>query len=124
MRTRKHYIVPGMYFGDWEIVKEVEPIRGTYNCSYRKTPFTTRRFECLCLCGTRRIVRISNLLTGSSTGCGCFRTEKMRAGYQDWVNRHTPKELFRLRSEAVRRGVVTKRNNRIKAAKIKEIFSK
>lgn len=36
------------------------------------------RATVLCDCGTRKVVRASNLMTGHTTSCGCFHSERVR----------------------------------------------
>lgn len=57
----------GMQFGDWDVIDEAP--RWFDNKYWRRT------WNCLCVCGERRVVLQANLCSGASKGCGCYRTE-------------------------------------------------
>lgn len=38
-----------------------------------------RQVECRCDCGAATVVRVENLRDGSTTSCGCFKTESVRS---------------------------------------------
>jgi hypothetical protein len=57
----------GDRYGRLTILNEVEPI------VLSKRNF--RRFNCLCECGNQKNIRISDLRSGSTTSCGCYRKE-------------------------------------------------
>ena len=62
-KNRQHQC-NGMFFDQWHVVD------GSYYSE------GTKQFvECVCTCGTRRVVRLENLRSGLSTGCGCKRRE-------------------------------------------------
>lgn len=60
-------ISPGDSYGSWTVISEC-PKRGD-----------RRIFLCACICGEKTELRLDSLRTGSSTGCGCERTEKIVA---------------------------------------------
>ena len=53
----------GDIYGRYMIFQEVEPIN------------YCRRFECICECGTKKIVRLTKLRSGSTQSCGCLHKE-------------------------------------------------
>ena len=55
----------GKVFGHWEVLGLLG--RDKSRCSI---------WLCVCTCGTKKGVRSSNLLNGSSTGCGCVRDKE------------------------------------------------
>ena len=57
-----------MNFGDWKVVSRAQ------NNSRGQA-----MWNCVCKCGTERVVAGGHLRGGRSTGCGCVRMEKMRA---------------------------------------------
>lgn len=64
-KNRRHQC-DGMVFGQWHVVD------GSYHTKRRKTGVDiVQLVECICTCGTRRVVRFANLKNGLSVGCGC-----------------------------------------------------
>ena len=100
--NRKYFIVPGMFFGDWEILSEGKPISRTYTDKSGKTRgHSQRTFECLCVCGKRRTVQLNNLMNGKSTNCGCYRSEKLQEGWKKWRKGLTDEEHSALKRKCV-----------------------
>ena len=62
------HIAPGAAFARWTVVREVE--RGSHG---------RRRYECRCSCGNVAVVSQSNLVSGMSSSCGCWKSERTRA---------------------------------------------
>lgn len=60
----------GQQFGDWDVIDEAP--RWFDNKVWRRT------WNCLCICGERRVVTQANLRSGASRGCGCYRNELAR----------------------------------------------
>lgn len=58
-------VIPGDRYGRFTIIKEVEKSR----CG-------KRRFECVCDCGTVKVVHLGCLRSGSTVSCGCFKREQ------------------------------------------------
>lgn len=56
-----------MKYGRWTVLSEAPGVR--YQNGVHK------RYECLCECGTKRIVAAQNLKRGLSLSCGCLRDE-------------------------------------------------
>ena len=60
---RSAHLYDGRRFGFWSVLPGGHrKIDGTDN---------DRELECVCTCGTRRWVRLTNLVGGTSRGCGC-----------------------------------------------------
>jgi len=55
----------GKRFGRWTVIGDV--VKGTHNIA--------RKVECLCDCGNTAMVIVNTLKRGSSTSCGCRRTD-------------------------------------------------
>ena len=60
---RKIEITPGMKFGKWTVIEEVDPIYITNK--------PRRMFKCQCECGGVKNVQLVCLRNGHSTSCGC-----------------------------------------------------
>jgi len=60
---RSTHLYDGRTFGMWSVVP------GGY--SYEPDRPHSRALECVCECGTQRKVQLSNLIGGTSRGCGC-----------------------------------------------------
>lgn len=100
--TQKHFLVPGMIFGSWEVIREQPGCLYIYG----KKTYRKRYFLCHCSCGTMRSVQIHALLRGDSTNCGCQRAEVMREGYWKWRGSFTdPKAFSSHVSKIVREGL-------------------
>ncbi len=54
-------------YGDWTVISEQRVCEGKKGLHYK----------CRCLCGTERDVKIANLKSGISKGCGCVRKRKL-----------------------------------------------
>lgn len=52
----------GKFFGRWEVIA---PAQRTYQTMW----------ECVCVCGAKKVVSGANLTSGHSTSCGCWRDE-------------------------------------------------
>lgn len=60
----------GKRFGHWTVLSE---------CNYRtKGGNKIKAYNCVCDCGTKRVVLKQSLLRGVSQSCGCFRKDKIR----------------------------------------------
>lgn len=70
-RAKKEVI--GERFGRLVVVSEVEPI------IYRGNKL--RRFLCRCDCGNETEVRLSSLISGMTSSCGCLRSETTRKNH-------------------------------------------
>jgi hypothetical protein len=57
----------GNQFARWTVIVRGEPAQGR------------RRWHCICVCGTERLVREQYLLDGRSRSCGCLQREVTRA---------------------------------------------
>jgi predicted HAD superfamily hydrolase len=67
MKAKKYEI--GTAFGDWTTISD------SFSCEVLKGK---RRFiTCECVCGNKRDVRVSNLVSGKSTDCGCTKRQKL-----------------------------------------------
>lgn len=55
----------GMKFGRWAV------LRRSVN-----TPYGHPRWECVCDCGTERVLLSSTLRSGKSRSCGCYKDER------------------------------------------------
>jgi len=64
----KYDIKEGQRFGRLTIIKEVEHLRQP-NGGYR------RMFLCKCDCGNEKVVRLSSLMNGDTSSCGCYKKE-------------------------------------------------
>lgn len=63
----------GMKFGRWKVVSfNVLEIR----IRLGKSTIRTRKWNCVCDCGTKGVIPGGNLRSGHSRSCGCFRDEK------------------------------------------------
>lgn len=51
-------------YGRLLVIKEVKPKRHPYV-----------EYECLCDCGTTKIIKAGHLTSGRTTSCGCFQRE-------------------------------------------------
>lgn len=56
-------------FGRWEVIEEAAPL-------IRGNGAPLRRVVARCSCGTERLVLLSNLRSGKSKSCGCFRVKR------------------------------------------------
>src|SRR4051812_8098106 len=64
----KHADEIGDEHGRWTIVSE----------SFKMRDKGSKRFHvCICICGTTKIVRRGDLLTGDSSSCGCYNLEEL-----------------------------------------------
>lgn len=43
----------------------------------KRNKWNQRTFDCLCLCGTRKDIYISNITSGKTKSCGCLNAEKV-----------------------------------------------
>lgn len=68
---RKFKWVPGLRFGRLTLVAPGD--------SYTSGG---ARWDCLCDCGSMRLVSVSNLLSGGTQSCGCLRNERVTAALQ------------------------------------------
>lgn len=55
---------PGEAFGRWTVVRTAKP-----------TSKNAERVECVCVCGTTRVLQVWNLVLGTTKSCGCLRRE-------------------------------------------------
>lgn len=62
-------LYPGARKGRWTLL---QPLEG---------PATSKKWLCLCDCGTKRPVRQQNLVTGHSTSCGCLHRERKNRAF-------------------------------------------
>lgn len=69
---KKDYV--GQKFGKLTILKEVEPKIYISKLGY-DTP--SRRFLCLCDCGSEKVVHLSSLRSGDTVSCGCHRKSQI-----------------------------------------------
>jgi hypothetical protein len=60
-------------WGRWTVIREVKAKKYFYKKT--KKHIVKRRMECLCECGTKRIVSLEQLTRGKSRSCGCFQKE-------------------------------------------------
>lgn len=60
----------GAVFGFLTVIREVEQER---SCGRG-----VRRFECQCVCGTRKVLWLMSLRNGGTTSCGCKRTLRLK----------------------------------------------
>ncbi len=67
----------GRRFGRWLVIRDASTGHGPAD------------WECLCDCGTIRIVRAVRLRNGTSTSCGCWVSEKMRVATTTHDNHNT-----------------------------------
>lgn len=58
----------GDFYGSWYVESEAPP-------RYARSGRGYRRFNCICVCGTRRVVEMAALRNGRSTSCGCYKLE-------------------------------------------------
>jgi len=65
---------PGMRFGRWTLVEQVESRKGGNGSVWR----------CKCDCGEERDVRYNTMSSGGSTSCGCLRDEILRGPRKDY----------------------------------------
>jgi hypothetical protein len=67
-------------FGRLIVIGVAEPIK------YKKNKIFTcnKRFNCICDCGNKTIVRMSNLQNNTSNSCGCLRSEIMSSKGEHW----------------------------------------
>lgn len=78
MRKRMNLI--GLRFGRLVVIRGVDD-------SVSNSGYTMPLWECLCDCGSKKIVRQQKLIQGSTKSCGCLRKEKSRkwASQLNWV---------------------------------------
>jgi hypothetical protein len=73
----------GQRYGHWLITAEATRVKGDL------------RYPCRCDCGEERLVSAMTLRNGSSTSCGCMRSDR-RSKHQDLDLLPTPPEIQRI----------------------------
>lgn len=76
--VRHHVPAPGDLYDRLTIVSEVERIGGQ------------RRFECACICGGIKLVRIGHLRARLTRSCGCLQREFARKRFRKHFMKGTP----------------------------------
>jgi hypothetical protein len=65
-KRNKRIVNPGDTFNHWTIINEIQ------------TGTPIRKVECRCVCGTKKVVILQNLIRNMSTSCGCSRDKSIR----------------------------------------------
>lgn len=88
----------GKRFGMWTVVSRAEDkiIVGNRHI---------RHWNCICDCGTERVVQEQSLTSGKSTGCGCRRMQKMHEAARICKTTHgmTDTRLYRIHRHIINR---------------------
>ncbi len=80
----------GEKFNRWTVISEAEP-------KIRKGNRRIRRWNCVCECGTKRVVFEKSLVDGSSRSCGCYHREIMKdVGKCNRTHGMTDSRLYRI----------------------------
>jgi len=78
MGRKAHSFYTGQKIGKWTVISKApnnNHLQSTYNC--------------VCSCGTKRVVASYQLKNGHSTNCGCERIERIRAAALKQAHMHT-----------------------------------
>jgi hypothetical protein len=89
--NRKLINLVGQTFGRLTVTQEVSSLfHARRAASGNIVQQKTRRWECICICGTVSIVRQGNLLRKHTTSCGCLVRERLKEASQTHRMSRTP----------------------------------